>query len=137
MSLKDRLKKVLLDKVSTALDIQDEIVKSIGAQGQIRLYNNGKVVLQLTDVRHELILQLSKTLGIHFTKTISSCGFLKLVGYKQNVELIINTKECFYGGPPVVDHRSRTSARCPVKAGAKASEIKKVEDNYLTLLRAN
>ena len=114
MESKIAWRNVVLERVNKALDLQETMIKLIGKSAQIRLYNNGEVHLSIADISHGDIHILARELTVRFDKTVTSCGFLKYVAVKNNVNIIINTKACFYGGEPIVESRPRTVAKCPI-----------------------
>lgn len=112
-------RKAILGKIDHALDMQDEIARLTGLSAQLRLYNNGQVVLQFdchgrAKPKLNVVHVICKTFRIRFEKTTSTQGFLKYVGFKDNVQIVIHTRECFYGGDPIIDSHPRTIAKCPI-----------------------
>lgn len=104
----------VLDKCRIALELRRDISEAVGINPQIRIHANDNITLETSGINPEGVRAFVKILHIQLNKTVTAGRFLKYEGNVQGIKIYISTKECFYGGTPIVQHNPRSFVRfCP------------------------
>lgn len=109
-----------LRNIIKALEVKQQILSAtqtktpslyVGSSGYVRI----NLDLRSRSDYQEIVHLLAKTLKTTFNKERGINGFLRFTAVVNGIPVFCNTKDCFYGGTPIIEEHPRTKAVCPVK----------------------